>query len=138
MEKKSRFLLIVVFIILLIIVALNFDKISGKVVGSIDNVQISVNPDTVSFTRFDSSHVVNVFVETRGIPLDPIYFLESESGHIVSQAMLCPGNVCTDVISDNFIIDSSIDSGSYHFIFHCSRCGENQKIASSSFVVTHV
>ena len=117
MEKNNRFLLVVAFVILIIIVVFTLNNISGKVTH---NAQFSteLNPSTLTFSRQDASHIVNIIVATGPTGVDRDYFLrEYPSGDREKQENLCTKSTCEGVISDNVLISADIPSGEYYFEF---------------------
>ena len=96
MEKNNRFLLFVVFIILLILVAFNLNRISGKVTGDITgDVEIEIRPDELVFDRYDNSHVVNILVDAGDIGVDQNYILrEASTRDKKAEENLCRSSIC--------------------------------------------
>ncbi len=140
--KQNNILVIVAFIILFLLAALSLNKISGNVVTDISEITISINPQVLSFNRFDASHIINVVVKTGDFPLQADYYLTSSDGETVSIGQLCDEQACIGSFSDNFLIESTIDSGSYHFIFYadCTRveCENiNKEVTSSPLEIRH-
>lgn len=151
MEKNNRFLLFVVFIILLILAAFNLNRISGKVIGyTADDVKIEIRPKELIFDRYDNSHVVNVLIDSGDIGVDKKYILrEANSGYKEAEESLCENSICDGKRSDNFLIRTDIASGDYYFEFTrdclskfrpylCNSINEPMRFRSEILTIRHV
>ncbi len=141
---KQNILLLIAVLILLAIVVLFFDSISGLVTSySSANVE-SVNPSILEFDRYDSSKVVNIIFDSGSDDVRSDFVLKSAStGEILDSGSLCDQLICNGRISKNFIVNDKLGSGKYYFEFDriCNNpeCKNlNPKIDSGLLEIRHV
>lgn len=140
MENNNKTLLIAVLIILLALVAFNFNKISGRVVGEAD-ITVAVNPTVIDFGRFDAAKTITATVDGGSIGIDKriqLYEVEgSRKNRVSGQSWtLCNRNICTGKISKNLRISSNLDSGIY--VLRLERNNYDIVVDSNVFRVRHI
>ena len=137
MEQNNKTLLIAVLIILLALVAFNFNNISGRPVTEINDASISVSPSIVIVDdRTSSGEFIDVVVDTGSVGLEPQMWLHRADGSRISGSSdrLCNTNLCNGVRSKRFFISQGNPSGQY--FIRMSRGVAS--VDSNIFTVRHV
>ncbi len=145
MEQNNKTLLIAVLIILLALVAFNFNKISGKVVDDGSDVSVVVSPSLVTFSGNEVVKQVTVTVDTGSVGVDnqlDLYSVKegytNRVGSGVSDKLCGTKSICTGVISKQFLIPSSVDTGDYLIRVERDNPSYNFKVDSNIITVNHV
>jgi len=145
MEQNNKTLLIAVVIILLALVAFNFNKISGRAVGDGSDVSVVVSPSVVTFSGDETAKQITVTVDTGSVGVDNelgVYSVENGNTYRVGSGLtdkLCgTKSQCTGVISKQMLIPASIDSGNYLVRVERDNPSYNFKVDSNIFRVNHV
>ena len=117
MERNNKTLLIAVLIMLLALVSLNFNNISGRVTN--DKVQVTVSPTSVS-----SPGCVNVFVDA-GETVECVANLYRDGNRAFGLTdRICSGSVNSGVFRGEFCLDSRVSPGTSYAIGVNTRAGE--------------
>ena len=140
MESNNKTLLIAVLIILLALVAFNFNKISGRVAGDAD-ISVAVSPKIIEFDRYDAAKTITITVDAGsiGVDKDVRLFRIADSGRKYRMGSprwnLCNGNICTGKISKNLRLSASLGSGDY--FFRLRRSNYDIVVDSNRFTIRH-
>ncbi len=145
MAEKNNFLLIVTVIILLVLVALVLNNLTGLVTSDVE-AKLETNPNALTFSRYDNSHVVAVSVDSGSDKVGRNFVLKAaKNGEAVESGALCDDVTCEGKISKNFIINRNIESGDYYFEIdricndgHLECEALNPKIRSSILEIKHI
>ncbi len=130
MERNNKTLLIAVLIMLLALVSLNFNNISGRAGGSSDAI-VRVTPASLSVPGN-----ANLFVDTNGVTVDSTVQLYRASGERAGvTGNLCKGSSCKGVLRENFFIDSRITPGRYFIRITQIGGGLGRSFDSNMFTV---
>jgi len=140
MENNNKTLLIAVLIILLALVAFNFNKISGRVTGDTD-IGVTVSPTIIDFDRFDGAKIITVTVDAGSIGVDKdvrLYRLEGSRRYRIGSATwtLCNRDICTGTISKNLRLSAGLDSGNY--VLRLERDNYDIQKDSNMFTIRHI
>ncbi|MEK6952907.1 MAG: hypothetical protein AABX29_07885 [Nanoarchaeota archaeon] len=143
MEQNNKTLLVAVLIILLALVAFNFNKISGRAVGDGSDVSIVVSPSVVTFSGDETGKFITVTVDTGGVGVDSQLELFSVVGGLrervsISDTLCGTKSLCNGVVSKQFLIPARIPSGDYVVRVERSNPSYNFKVDSNVFTVNHV
>ncbi|MEK6934247.1 MAG: hypothetical protein AABW46_00030 [Nanoarchaeota archaeon] len=139
MEQNNKTLLIAVLIILLALVAFNFNNISGRPVSDVSDASISASPSVVTIDdRTGSGTNVDLVVDTGSVGLDKRVYLHradgSRMGTVTETLCTASSSECNGVISKRFFIPSSVPSGEYYI----SGSKDTAIVNSNTFSVRHV
>ena len=116
MERNNKILLFAVLIILVALVAFNFNTISGRTPYE-DSILISASPSLVDFGGGSTQKPVTVVVDAGDVCVDTKFYLYNEDGSRYGgfSDNLCTDSICYGIITKTSWISSSIDSGQYFF-----------------------
>ena len=144
MERNTRVLLFAVLIILLLLVALNFRELTGKV-SLVNSATIDIKPKIVECAIYDRTKVINIEVDSGAIGLDRGFYLYENRGEgektytkriSGSSSTLCNDNTCKGKVSKNYRLScDELSSGEYLFKF--TRDNYNMEIQSPVFTLKH-
>ncbi|MBI2498632.1 hypothetical protein HYV88_00145 [Candidatus Woesearchaeota archaeon] len=143
MEQNNKTLLVAVLIILLALVAFNFNKISGRVVGDGSDVSVVVSPSIVTFSGDESAKFVTVTVDTGSVGVDSQLELFSVNSGLkervsISDTLCGTQSICNGVVSKQFLIPARVQSGDYIIRVERSNPSYNFKVDSNIFTINHV
>ena len=147
MENNNKTLLIAVLIILLALVAFNFNKISGSVSQDLLDIGIVVSPTVIKFDRDDGAKIITVTVNAGNIGLDgegldkqiELYEVENTGrrDRVAGKTWnLCNTNICTGTISKNLQVGAEVPSGRY--VLRLERDNYDIEVYSNEFIIRHI
>ena len=126
MERNNKTLLIAVLIMLLALVSLNFNNISGKVTN--DQVQVTVSPTSVG-----APGCVNVFVDAgKTVECTANLYLDGTRAFGLTDR-ICSGRINYGVFRGEFCLDSRVEPGTSYAIGVNTRDGD--VVLSNTFSV---
>ncbi len=110
MDKNNKTLLIAVLIMLLALVALNFNSISGKSTTG-GSVVVSASPSVVKVPGY-----VDLYVNSYDIRVDSKVYMYEASGERVGWVVdnFCPGTTCKGEFTKQFYIPRGVEPGRYY------------------------
>lgn len=143
MEQNNKTLLVAVLIILLALVAFNFNKISGRAVGDGSDVSVVVSPSIVTFNGDETTKFITVTVDTGSVGVDSQLELFSVVGGLrervsISDTLCGTKSICNGVVSKQFLIPSRVESGDYVIGVERSNSAYGFKVDSNIFTINHV
>ena len=145
MDRNTRILLFAVLIILLALVALNFNSLTGKVLSN-QKIDIDIQPSVIECGPYDRTKIVNIVVSPGVMGIDntfSLYEVRNVKGKELWRRLggstdhLCRNAVCKGDISKNYKIPcDDFASGRYGFKF--SRDNYHTELPSPLFTIKHI